>query len=41
MPFNVSAHFVRRKEWFICACGLLRYELFLAASIKFIDYSLA
>ena len=37
------SHFVRRKKWFVCACGVLHYGQFQSAAvkhIKFIDYPL-
>ena len=27
-------HFGRRKEWFVCACGVLHYGSFQAAAVK-------
>jgi hypothetical protein len=27
-------HFVRRKGWFGCACGVLRYKSFQDAAVK-------
>ena len=28
------SHFGRRKEWFVCACGVLHYGPFQAAAVK-------